>query len=66
MTKKEIIEVLTGIVNQLENHEKNELLKEIFINQYNRKQILEYCGERFITQTEIAILENLLESGITV
>ena len=60
MTKNELKEVFGGVINQLEEYEKRELLEVLFENMTRgqRKQILEHCQVRYATQTRISLEEN--------
>jgi hypothetical protein len=60
MTKKQTLESFTGILNQLEGYEKRELFEQI-IPMLSRKDInklLNYCCERFPSQTSLSLVEN--------
>lgn len=60
MTKKESVEVFTGITNQLEIYEVKELMEKIIplLSGNNKQELLDFCAESFPYQTNLSLLEN--------
>jgi len=65
MTRLQLKEVLDGIINQLDKHDKAELLQKALdtMTVKQKKEILTYCEVNFPTDTRISLEENgIIES----
>ena len=60
MTKKELTEVLEGVVNQLNGNQRLFLLYKLIgdITPKHKKELLEYFQNEFPTDTKTSLLEN--------
>jgi len=60
MTKKELTEVLEGIINQLDYNDKKEFIENALdiMTVKQKKELLSYCKNVFPTDTRISLEEN--------
>ena len=60
MSKKELTEVLDGIVNQLDSKDRKEFIENALdiMTTKQKKELLSYCKNAFPTDTKISLEEN--------